>query len=188
MSVGEAEGRLARYVSTIRAVFAPNRGSSLARRPATSRLNALVSRRCHVRQRQSDDFDIRATRLLYCLGSPRDGGRRDRHDQLHAGVDLEHRLRFGKGAVTVSITRLNRNQCQLRILRGEPRSDVLDPLVLIRRAQTRSDDDEVTRASHARSFQHSRRRHTVHTHERGESDRELAYEVIRRRLAGVVCE
>ena len=48
------------------------------------------------------------------------GGRGDRHDQLHVGIDLQDRLRLGKRLVAVVVARPDRDQLQSGIFLGEP--------------------------------------------------------------------
>ena len=100
-------------------------------------------RLAHIRQRQAGDFDIIAARLFDCFSGSGHGGRGYRHDQLHTGMNLQHRLGFSKGAVTVAVARLNRHELQVRVLFCEPRFDVFDPFVLIGGAQGSRDDGKL---------------------------------------------
>src|SRR6266498_583701 len=102
----------------------------------------------HVWQRQARHFHILAARLLDGLCGSGNCRSRNRHNQFHIRINLEHRLRFGESAVTVALARLNRNEMHVRIFLRQPLLDVLDPLVLISRAQRGGDDGEVALVSH----------------------------------------
>ena len=102
----------------------------------------------HVRQRQPGHLHVRAARLLHRLGRARHRRRRDRHDQLHLRIDLEHRLRLGERPVAIAVARPDRHELHLRDTSRQPLFDVLDPFVLVRRAEARGDDRELALAAH----------------------------------------
>src|SRR5262249_43649232 len=102
----------------------------------------------YVGRQEADALDLAGPpRLAHGLRGARNGGRRDRHHELHRRIHAQDRLRLGERLVAVVVARPDRREHELRILLNEALADVRDPFVLVRRAERAGDDRELPLAA-----------------------------------------